>query len=118
MATLWEVAICPNLGMHSAKARSGTLQALNAVEFQVNFLREARNSVSARIGVVFFWAFMGGVLGPNLQNLLSFPEPHDDLFIALGMAVGCCIGAYAAFAGSRLAVLLAFPAILFWLLPF
>jgi hypothetical protein len=49
---------------------------------------------------------------------LDLPEQHDDLFIALGGALGFCIGAYAAFGKSRLAVVLAFPAILFGLLPF
>jgi hypothetical protein len=88
------------------------------LENQVSFLREARNGVSARIGVVFFWAIVAAVLGSNAQRLLSFPAQHDDLPIVFGMALGCCIGAYAAFGASRLAVLLAFPAILFWLLPF
>jgi hypothetical protein len=59
-----------------------------------------------------------GVLGPDFQKLLNSPERHDDLFIALGGALGFCNGAYAAFGTSRLAVVLAFPAVLFGLLPF
>jgi hypothetical protein len=88
------------------------------VEAQVNFLRDERNSVGARIGIVLLWALVVGVLGPNFQKLLNSPERHDDLFIALGGTLGFCIGAYAAFGKSRLAVVLAFPAILFGLLPF
>jgi hypothetical protein len=84
----------------------------------VNFLRDERNSVGARIAVILFWVFVACVLGPSLQKLMTLPERHDDLFIAFGGALGLCIGAYAAFGGSWLAVLLAFPAILFGLLPF
>lgn len=84
----------------------------------MNYLRDQRNSVAARIGIVLFWAIVVCVLGPNFQKLLNLSEPHDDLFIALGGALGICMGGYAAFGSSRLAVLLAFPAILFGLLPF
>jgi hypothetical protein len=84
----------------------------------VSFLRDERNSVGARIGIILFWAVVVCVLGPNSQKLLDLPEQHDDLFIALGGALGFCIGAYAAFGSSRLAVLLAFPAVFFGLLPF
>jgi hypothetical protein len=94
------------------------LQALNAVEAQVNFLRDERKSISARIGVILFWALVAAVLGPYLQNVLNLVERHDDLFVVLGAALGFCIGAYAAFGRSWLAVLLAFPAVLFGLLPF
>jgi hypothetical protein len=83
-----------------------------------SFLRDQRNGVGAKIGIVLFWAVVVCVLGPNFQKLLSLPERHDDLFIALGGALGFCIGAYAAFGSSRLAVLLAFPVILLGLLPF
>ena len=84
----------------------------------MSLLRDERKSLGARIGVVLFWVLVAAVLGPNLQKLLSLAERHDDLFIALGAALGCCIGAFAAFGNSRLAVVLAFPAILFGLLPF
>lgn len=84
----------------------------------MSFLRDERNSVGAGIAIVLFWALLTAVLGPYLQKVLYLPERHDDLFIALGAAFGCCIGAYAAFGRSRLAVVLAFPAILFGLLPF
>jgi hypothetical protein len=84
----------------------------------VNFLRDERNSVGARIGIVLFWALAIAVLGPYLQKPLNLAERHDDLFIALGGVFGVCIGAYAAFGRSRLAVVCAFPAILFGLLPF
>jgi hypothetical protein len=84
----------------------------------VSFPRDGKNSVGARIGIVLFWILIIAVLGPNCQNLLNLSERHDDLFIALGVALGLCIGAYAACGRSRLAVLLAFPAILFGLLPF
>ena len=84
----------------------------------MNYLRDQRNGVAAPIGIVLFWVIVVCVLGPNFQKLLNFSEPHDDLFIALGGALGFCIGAYASFGSSRLAVFLAFPAILFGLLPF
>jgi len=95
-----------------------TLPAFNAMENQVSFWRDQRNSVGARIGVVFFWALMAAVLAPNLQKFLTLSERQDDLFIVLGGVFGLCVGAYAACGSSRLAVLLAFPAILFGLLPF
>ena len=88
----------------------------------MSFLRDQRKGVGAQIGIIFFWVFMvgvvAGVLAPHLQNMLHLPERHDGLFMALGAALGLCIGAYAAFGSSRLAVLLAFPAILFGILPF
>jgi hypothetical protein len=104
--------------MHSAKSASQTLQAFDSMEKQVSFLRDERNSVGARIGIVLFWTLIVAVLGPICQNLLNLSERHDDLFIALGVALGFCVGAYAACGRSRLAVILAFPAILFGLLPF
>jgi hypothetical protein len=104
--------------MHPPNPASKTLRAFDAMENQVSFLRDERKSVSARIGIFFFWTLIAAVLAPTLQKLLSLSERHDDLFIALGAALGICIGAYAAFGSSRLAVLLAFPAVLFGLLPF
>jgi hypothetical protein len=95
-----------------------TPQSFKSVEHQVSFLRDERNSIGAKIGVVFFWVLMACVLAPNLQKFISLSERHDNLFIAIGAALGLCVGAYAAFGSSRLAVLLAFPAILFGLLPF
>ena len=74
-------------------------------------------SLSMTAAGVFLGAPTPCQLEPNLQKLLNLAERHDDLCIALGAALGFCIGAYAAFVDSRLAVLLAFPAILFWALP-
>jgi hypothetical protein len=104
--------------MHPLNSASQTLLAFDAMENQVSFLRDERKGVAARIGIVFFWTLMAVVLAPTLQKLLSPSERADDLFIALGGALGFCIGAFAAFGSSRLAVLLAFTAILFGLLPF
>jgi hypothetical protein len=84
----------------------------------VRFLRDARSSTSARFGVVLFWTIVGGVLGLSSSKFLSFAETHDTLFTALGTVLGFCVGAFAAVENSRLALILAFPAFLFWLLPF
>lgn len=84
----------------------------------MSFLRDEKNSVGARVGVVFFWVLMACVLMPNLQRFMSLSERHDNLLMALGGVLGLFIGVYAAFGRSRLAVLLAFPSILFGLLPF
>ena len=85
---------------------------------QVSFLRDQRKGFWSRIGIIFFWVLIVCVLGPNFQKLLNLPERHENLFIALGAALGFCIGAYAAFGSSRLAILLAFPVVLFGILPF
>ena len=84
----------------------------------MSFLCDQRKGFWSRIGIIFFWVLIMCVLGPNFQKLLELPERHEDLFIALGAALGFCIGAYASFGSSRLAVVLAFPAILFGILPF
>ncbi|HLN37477.1 MAG TPA: hypothetical protein VK337_06815 [Xanthobacteraceae bacterium] len=87
-------------------------------EARVSLLQDARSSTSARIGVVLFWTIVGAVLGSSSPKLLSFAETHDTLFTALGTVLGFGVGAFAAVGTSRLALILAFPAFLFWLLPF
>jgi hypothetical protein len=93
-------------------------QALQRIGNQVSFLRDQRKGFWSRIGIIFFWVLIVCVLGPNFQKLLNLPEPQKNLFIALGAALGFCIGAYAAFGSSRLAILLAFPVVIFGMLPF
>jgi len=104
--------------MHPLNSASQTLRAFDAMEHQVSFLRDQRKGFWSRVGIIFFWVFIVCVLGPNFEKLLNLPEPHENLFIALGAALGFCIGAYAAFGSSWLAILLAFPAMLFGILPF
>ena len=88
----------------------------------MSFLREQSKGVGAQIGIILFWAFMvgvtTGVLAPYFQSLLNLPERHLGLLMAIGAALGFCIGAYAAFGNSRLAIVLAFPAIVLGFLPF
>lgn len=74
--------------------------------------------MSARVGVVLFNVIAGAVLGASSPKLLSLADTHDTFFTVLETVFGFSVGVFAAVANSRLALILAFPAFLFWLLPF
>ncbi len=84
----------------------------------MNTLREARNSVLARIGVALFWAFIGLLLGDHSPSLFGVPETKHNVALGIGAALGLAVGLFAALGESYLALLVAFPAFLFWLIPF
>ena len=67
-----------------------------------------------RFLVVLFWTVFGVVLALSLEMLVREHETSMAVFIVGGI-VGLAVGLFAALGESRVALVLACPAIIFWL---
>jgi uncharacterized membrane protein YjfL (UPF0719 family) len=77
-------------------------------------LRERRAAALGRFSVVLFWIVFGAVLAISLEMLVREPDTSMAV-ITVGSIVGLVVGLFAALGESKLALVLAFPAIIFWL---
>jgi len=81
----------------------------------LDWLRERRDAALGRFSIVLFWTVFGPVLVLSLEMLVGEPETSITVF-TVGGIVGLVVGLFAALGESKLALVLAFPAIIFWLI--